>query len=208
MTEQLIAPVQPGRAVPGFPGSTRPVPHDLPGPHAVDVVDYLFALVENADDQRIEGSLLDLAVAAGCDLGTARRAVSGLDPTDHVLSVDIVRATDEENWQLTWAPVTGVVDLMLDWGLHALDIAVDELSEWLGVAPALTGRALDWLAGTPGVTVVRRGVGSHATVRIAIVIEECPHTASVPRKPTIKPVTRPVHTTVQHRRVPGGGSAR
>lgn len=208
MTEQLIAPVQPGGAGPGCPGSTRPVPHDLPGPHAVGVVDYLFALVENADDQRIEGSLLDLAVAAGCDLGTARRAVSGLDPADHVLSVDIGLATDEENWQLTWAPVTGIVDLMLDWGLHALDIAVDELSEWLGVAPAITGRAVDWLADTPGVTVVRWGAGPHATVRIAIALEECPHTANVPRKPTPKPVTRTVRTTVQSRRVPGGWSAR
>lgn len=180
MTEQLIDPIQADAAVPERPGPTRPVPHDLSGPRAVDVVDYLFALVENAHDHRIEGSLLDLALAAGCDLATARRALSRLDAADHVLSVDIGRATDEEPWQLTWAPVTGIVDLMLDWGLHALDITIDELSEWLGVAPGVTGRALDWLAGTPGVTVVRRGAGSDVTVRIAIVLEECPHTAPPP----------------------------
>ena len=30
--------------------------------------------------------------------------------------------------------------------LHTLDIAVEELSDWLGVTPGMTGRALDWLA--------------------------------------------------------------
>ena len=180
MTEQLIAPIQPGTTVRERARSQRQLLRDPPGPHEVDVVDHLFALVENAADRRIEGSLLDLALAAGCDLETARRAVSCLDPADHVLSADIRRATDEDHWQLTWAPVSGIVDLMLDWDLHTLDIAIEELSDWLGVAPAITGRALDWLAGTPGVTVVRRGAGSHATVRVAIVLEECPHTAAPP----------------------------
>jgi hypothetical protein len=179
MPEQLIASVQPGTTVRELARSPRQVLRE-PGPHAVDVVDHLFALVEHAPDRRIEGSLLDLALAAGCDLETARHAVGSLEPADHVLSVDIRRVAAEEHWQLTWAPVSGIVDLMLDWDLHTLDIAVEELSDWLGVTPGMTDRALDWLAATPGVTVVRGHAESHATVRVAIVLEECPHTAEAP----------------------------
>lgn len=176
MTEQLIAPEQPATTIRELARS----PRQLPGPRAVDVVDHVFVLVEHAPVRRIEGSLLDLALAAGCDLETARHAVSSLDPADHVLSADIRRVAAEEHWQLTWAPVSGIVDLMLDWGLDTLDITVEELADWLGVTPAITGRALDWLACTPGVTVVRRYAGSHATVRVAIVLDDCPHTAEPP----------------------------
>ncbi len=180
MTEQLFAPLQPGTTVRSHAPSPRQVARELPGPHAVDVADQLFALIEHAPDRRIEGSLLDLAVGAGCDLETARDAVASLEPADHLLSVDIRRVAAEEHWQLTWAPVSGIVDLMLDWDLHTLDIEVEELSDWLGVTPGMTGRALDWLAATPGVTVVRGHAESHATVRVAIVLEECPHTAEAP----------------------------
>jgi hypothetical protein len=152
----------------------------LPGPHAVDVADHLFAEIEHAPDRRIEGSLLDVASTAGCDIETARRAVASLDPADHVVSADIRVAPAEELWQLTWAPVSGIVDLMLDWDLHTLDIAVEELSDWLGVPSGITGRALAWLACTPGVTVARGGAGAHPTVRIAIVLDRCPLTAEAP----------------------------
>jgi len=75
--------------------------------------------------------------------------------------------------------VSGIVDLMLDWDLHTIDIAIEELSDWLGVSDGITVRALDWLAGTPGVTV-RRGAASQGLVRVAIVLDECPHTAPPP----------------------------
>ena len=179
MTEQLIAPIQPGTTVREHARTKGQLLRDLPGPHGVEVADHLFALVEHAPDRRIEGSLLDLALAAGCDLATARHAVASLDPADHVVSTDIRRATPEEPWQLTWAPVSGIVDLMLDWDLHTIDIAIEELSDWLGVPDAITVRALDWLASTPGVTV-RRGAGSQGVVRVAIVLDECPHTAPPP----------------------------
>jgi len=179
MTEQLIAPIQPGTMVREHQRTKGQLLRDLPGPHAVHVADHVFALVEHAPDRRVEGSLFDLALAVGCDLGTARQAVASLDAADYVVSTDIRRATAEEPWQLTWAPVSGIVNLMLDWDLHTLDIAIEELSDWLGVPDAITVRALDWLASTPGVTV-RRGAGSQGVVRVAIVLDECPHTAPPP----------------------------
>jgi hypothetical protein len=184
MTEQLIAIVEPGIAplrrpdpmgvAALAPRQGRPEPH---GPHAVNAADHLQAIIETARGGRLDGSLLELAVAAGCDIETARRAVASLDPVDHVLSVDILRAPAEEPWGLTWAPVTGIVDLMLDWDLLVLDITILELSEWLGASPAITGRAIEWLAHTPGVTVVRDGTGAGTTVHVAIVLESCPLTA-------------------------------
>jgi hypothetical protein len=146
-------------------------------PHAVNAVDHLQALIETARGGRLEGSLLELAVAAGCDVESARRAVASLDPVDHVLSVDVQRAPAEEPWGLTWAPVSAIVDLMLDWDLLVLDITILELSEWLGVSPAITGRAVEWLARTPGVSVVGEGKGAGTTVHVAIVLENCPLTA-------------------------------
>jgi len=180
MTEQLITPVQPSGTVREPARSHRQVPRELAGPHTVDVVDHLLALVEHAPGHHIEGTLRDLARAAGCDPEAARHAVASLEPADHMLTVDIRHVAADEHWQLTWAPVSGIVDLMLDWDLHTLDIAVEELSDWLGVTPGTTGRALDWLACTPGVTVVRGHAGSRATVRVAIVLDECPHTAETP----------------------------
>ena len=79
--------------------------------------------------------------------------MASLDPVDHAVSVDIGQVPAEERWILAWAPVTGIVDLMLDWDLLTLEISVAELAEWLGASLLLTGRAVDWLALTPGVTV-------------------------------------------------------
>ena len=131
-------------------------------PHAVTVVDHLEALLDATQGGPLERSLLELAVAAGCDVETARRAVASLDPVDHALSVDVQRVPAEEPWILAWAPVTGIVDLMLDWDLLTLEITVAELSEWLGVSTAITARAVDWLALTPGVMVVRSGAEDQA----------------------------------------------
>ena len=146
-------------------------------PHAVTPVDLLKALLEAAQDGRLEWSLLDLAGAAACEVETARRAVATLDPIDHVLSVDAHRVPAEQPWVLTWAPVTSIVDLMLDWDLLTLEISVAELSEWLGASLPVTARALDWLALEPGVAVVRSGSGHAATVLIDIALDRCPLTA-------------------------------
>ncbi|HEV8528353.1 MAG TPA: hypothetical protein VGS60_12510 [Actinomycetes bacterium] len=147
-------------------------------PRRVDVSDRLNGMLETAGG-RLDCSLLELATAVASDVETARRAVAALDPIDHVLSVDILNAPAEERFSIEWAPVTSVVDVLLDWDLLTVDITVSELSEWLGVPHAVAGRALSWLAVTPGVAV--RGWGDEAgTVSIAVALERCPLTAEVP----------------------------
>lgn len=174
MNEQLIATRAQAR-VPAL--SPRQILRGAQRPHAVTAADHLNELLERAPGCRLESSLLELADAAACDVETARRAVASLDPVDHVLSVDLRRVPAEVPWVLTWAPVTGIVDLMLDWDLLTLEITVGELSEWLGVSTALTGRAVDWLALTPGVAVVRGGDDLEPRVRIAVALDHCPLTA-------------------------------
>jgi len=163
----------PVRALP-----TRLRSREAPRPRAVGAVDHLIALIDATAGGPVERSLLDLADAVSCDVETARRAVASLDPVDHAVSVDIHNVPAEERWILAWAPVTGIVDLMLDWDLLTLEISVAELAEWLGVSLLLTGRAVDWLALTPGVTVRRRDDGGReASVHIAIELDRCPLTA-------------------------------
>jgi hypothetical protein len=147
--------------------------------HRVDVTDRLNGMLEASRGGRLECSLLELAMAVDSDVETARRAVAALDPTDHVLSVDILNTPAEERFSIRWAPVTGVIDLLLDWDLLTVEITVGELSEWLGVPPATTGRALCWLAVTSGVTV-RERADDAGTVHIAVAPERCPLTAEVP----------------------------
>ena len=150
---------------------------EAPRPRVVGAVDHLVALIESTDGGPVERSLLELAGAVSCDVETARRAVASLDPVDHAVSVDIGQVPAEERWILAWAPVTGIVDLMLDWDLLTLEISVAELAEWLGASLLLTGRAVDWLALTPGVTVTRSGDGHETSVRITIALDHCPLTA-------------------------------
>jgi hypothetical protein len=180
MNEQLIATLDPAR--------DRVVPPShvvrrAPRPHAVTAADHLEALLTVTQGGPLERSLLELSQSAGCGVETARLAVASLDPVDHALSVDIRQAPAEERWILAWAPVTGIVDLMLDWDLLTLDISLVELSEWLGVSVVLTGRAVDWLALTPGVVVDRSSHAadaaedSDAAVRITISLDDCPLTA-------------------------------
>jgi hypothetical protein len=148
-------------------------------PHRIDVTDRLYGVLETARGGRVDCSLLELAMALASDIETARRAVAALDPIDHALSVDILISPAEEPFSIEWAPVTSVVDLLLDWDLLTVDITVGELSDWLGVSLAVTGRALSWLAVTPGVAV--REWGDEAgTVSIAVGLERCPLTAEVP----------------------------
>jgi hypothetical protein len=176
MREQLIATVEPGsaRVRDLAPRVGMRETHRL---HSVTVVDHLNALLEATSGGPVSSSLLELAVTAGCEVETARGALESLDPVDHALSVDIRRAPAEEPWRLMWAPVTSIVDLMLDWDLLTLDITVAELSEWLGVSLSVTGRAVDGLALTPGVAVIRSGEEPEAAVRIAIDLDRCPLTA-------------------------------
>ena len=178
MNEQLTATLDPARVRAVPPGQ---VVRRAPRPHAVTAVDHLEALLTVTQGGPLERSLLELSRAAGCTVETARQAIASLDPVDHAVSVDIRQAPAEERWILAWAPVTGIVDLMLDWDLLTLDISLVELSEWLDVSVALTGRAVDWLALTPGVIVDRssRGIDAEATVRITISLDDCPLTAEV-----------------------------
>ena len=176
MNEQVTVTVDPAGVRAAAP---RQVVRHALRPHAVTAADHVKALLDVTNGGPVERSLLDLSLAAGCDVETVRRAVASLDPADHALSVDIRRVPAEERWILAWAPVSGIVDLMLDWDLLTLDIGLGELSDWLEVSRALTGRAVDWLAFTPGVTVDRRGDAEddETSVRIAIVLDDCPLTA-------------------------------
>jgi hypothetical protein len=169
MTGQLSATVERGIAPPRIPGRERI--------HAMTASDHLEALIGASCRGRVKASLLDLALTAGCNAETARSALAALDPFDHALSVDIRRVDSAEQWCLTWAPVTGIVGLMLDWDLLSLDITRVELSEWLGVSTVIASRALDWLARTPGVTVVHDGTGRGTTVHVDIGLNRCPLTA-------------------------------
>jgi hypothetical protein len=176
MNEQLTITVDPARVGAATP---REVERHAPRPHAVTALDHVTALLDVTNGGPLERSLLELSLAAGCDVETVRRAVASLDPANHALSVDIHLVPAEERWILAWAPVTGIVDLMLDWDLLTLEISLGELSEWLDVSLALTGRAVDWLAFTAGVAADRRGDidDDETTVRIAIVLNDCPLTA-------------------------------
>ena len=104
--------------------------------------------------------------------------MASLDPVDHAVSVDIGQVPAEERWILAWAPVTGIVDLMLDWDLLTLEISVAEL---VGVARRLTpshrprGRLAGADAGRHRCPQRRRG--HETSVRIAIALDRCPLTA-------------------------------
>ena len=186
MTEQLMATVERGSSQHREPAAAR-VPVAAPWPsqremqrlRGVTAGDHLKTLLDTVEDGRLETSMLELAAATFCDVEAARRAVASLDPVDHIVSVDIDRVPAEEPWYLTWAPVTCIVDLMLDWDLLVLDITLVELSEWLGTSPAVTSRAVHRLTRTPGVSVARHRTGNEATVHIAIALDRCPLTAEV-----------------------------
>jgi hypothetical protein len=161
------------------PGARTSHPHVTNHTHQVNAAEQLNMLLEGARDGLLEGSLLDLAIAAGCDVETMRRAVASLDPIDHVLTADVQCVSAEEQFGIAWAPVTSAVNLLLDWDLLTLEIAIGELSQWLGVSPVVTSRAIAWLALTPGVAV-RETDDESGTIHIAVALERCPLTAEVP----------------------------
>jgi hypothetical protein len=135
-------------------------------------------LLDTWPDGIFEGSVRDLAAAAGCDVETVRQAISALDPADHVVSVDVTGVSEAESFTLEWAPVTAIVDLLLDWDLLTVEITTEELAQWLAASPRLATRALDRLGRYPGVNVRQPCVGG--MVRIAIDPHGCPLTAEAP----------------------------
>jgi hypothetical protein len=149
-----------------------------PSPSRADVTAYLAAELVAAPAGCVHTSLLELARATCCDLATVRVAVAALDPADHVVSVDVLTASPAARFWIEWAPVTAVIDLLLDWDLLTVDIAVAELSEWLGVSTEVTRRTVAWLGATAGVSVRRQALGG-GTVRIAVAVDRCPLTAEV-----------------------------
>jgi hypothetical protein len=135
-------------------------------------------LLDTCPDGIFEATIRDLAAVAGCDVDTVREAISALDPADHVLSVDVTAVSEIEPFTLEWAPVTAIVNLLLDWDLLTIEIATEELAQWLAASQTLATRALDRLGRFPGVKVCRPFVGG--TVKIAIDPHGCPLTAEVP----------------------------
>ncbi|MFF0499904.1 hypothetical protein ACFYU5_26125 [Nocardia aobensis] len=121
-------------------------------------------------------SLTEIAVAAGLPtVGAARMALRSLDPIDHTISVDVDAVDPQTTFDIVWAPVLGIVDLMLDWGLSTVEVSVDELAAWLTVGIAVTHRALRSLAVVPGIHVEVSPIIPES-VRISLDVTNCPLT--------------------------------
>ncbi|MCX2934740.1 hypothetical protein ORI20_31230 [Mycobacterium sp. CVI_P3] len=71
--------------------------------------------------------------------------------------------------------VTAVVDLLLDWDLLDIDIALTELAEWLEITPLTARRTLQRLGMLPG-ALVSIDQSEQAMVRIRIEMDRCPLT--------------------------------
>jgi hypothetical protein len=155
------------------PGSVVTCP-----PRAADGCDAdLPSLLRARPDGRLVTSVGALAGSAEpLALHRARRAVARLDATDCEVSVEVWEVDDAAVFEIVWTPVTTVVDMMLDWDLLELEIALAELAEWLGVTTAVATRALDRLARYAGVTV--RGPSGDAVVRVRLDVDGCPLTTS------------------------------
>lgn len=108
-------------------------------------------------------------------VATARLAVARLDPIDHAVSVDVELVDPHAVFEIEWAPVMGVIDLMLDWGLPVVEISVDELAVWLGAGATVARRALQRLAVVPGAFVEPLAVAPDV-VRISLDERTCPLT--------------------------------
>jgi len=126
----------------------------------------LESLLERSQDGCFQGSLVDLAAELGLHVEAVRSAVSALDPIDHATTVDVAAVGNVERFNLTWAPVTTIVDIMIDWDLLELDIALDELGCHVEVERTVLNRALVWLAGFPGTTVDLDGVRHAVTITV------------------------------------------
>jgi hypothetical protein len=143
--------------------------------HAIRAIE---DLLDSRPDGVFEGSIRGLALAAGCDVETVRQAISALDSADYRVSVDVTGVSEIDSFTLEWAPVTAVVDLLLDWDLLTVEITTEELAQWLATSWTLASRALDRLGTLPGASVCQQFVGG--TASIAIDPARCPLTAEVP----------------------------
>lgn len=137
------------------------------------------SLLQSQPGGRLVTSLSALAVSGTLPaLHSARRAVARLDATDYEVSVCVQEVPPDSLFEVVWTPVTAVVDLMLDWDLHDLEISLEELAEWLDVEVVVAHRALDRLARYTGVTVAEP-VGDDDEVRVWLDVDHCPLTSSV-----------------------------
>jgi len=62
----------------------------------------------------------------------------------------------ERDLRSAWPVVGQILDLLIDWDLLTVEIALDELREWLDVPGSLCAAVLDQLAGLAGVHVVHK----------------------------------------------------
>jgi hypothetical protein len=155
------------------PGS---VAHHPGSPGRPDSGD-LESLLHSRPDGRLVTSLSALAGSGTLPaLHRARQAVARLGATDCEVSVDVREAAPDAVFEIVWSPVAAVVDLMLDWDLPELEIALPELAEWLDVRVVVALRALERLARYAGVTV-QGPLGDGQAVRVLLDLDACPLTS-------------------------------
>lgn len=128
----------------------------------------------------LETSLAHLVVSGLFPtVGRARRAVADLEPVDHIVSVDVLRVPERAVFEIRWMPVTGIINLMLDWNLSVLEITVAELAAWLEVDKPVVHRALTRLGEFPGVRV---DTGMADDLHIVLDVNRCPLTSAASRR--------------------------
>ncbi|WP_405136519.1 hypothetical protein [Nocardia sp. NBC_01388] len=134
-------------------------------------------LLEASPTGCLTTSLDDLVAATQLSsTSQARLAVARLDPVDHSVTVDVESVDEDVVFQIVWAPVTGVIDLMLDWDLPVIELSIAELACWLEVEAPVARRAIERLADLPGVGVTpAAGVGA---IRISLDVSICPLTTA------------------------------
>ena len=132
----------------------------------------LEGLLEAAPAGILRTSLAELASRyPQFDKSQVRAAVAGLDRADHRVSAD-PRVVDEDVvFRIVWAPVTAVVNLMLDWDLLVLEISDSELADWLRTPVSVARRAVEFLGDREGVEVRRRRTSK---ARVTIDPLRCP----------------------------------
>ncbi|MCH5675626.1 hypothetical protein [Streptomyces gilvus] len=141
---------------------------------------HLETLLEASEGGTLRTSLADLvALGSFRDAPAAQRAVAGLCPVDHVVSVDVGRVDTSTVFEIRWTPVSGIVNLMLDWDLTVLEITVAELAVWLEAGETVVEGSLARLSEFPGVEIDTKADASD-NVRIALDVEYCPLTAALP----------------------------
>jgi hypothetical protein len=134
------------------------------------------SLLQSRPSGRMVTSLAELAgsITLPAVVGV-RRTLARLDAADYEIDVDVREVAPGTPFEITWTPVTALVDLMLDWDLPELEIAVAELVEWLDVDVSVACRALDRLSRYAGVTVEAR---CDDGVLVRVDLDACPLTSA------------------------------